>query len=310
MALPSLPVDERQRVAGFPAYAVLILVFLLHVSVGSFLQRTYLPFGIAYGELFFFAGIPWLVTLGTGFAPGRFLGFTPVAAPAWRWILLAALASFVLAGGTNTINRLLVGPELAEQFDSTRIFLSRPMGEKVALTIGVAVLAPLGEEILFRGYLMRILWGRYGAMGALLVTSSVFAVAHFNPASFLALFVLGLAFGLLRILSGSIVPALVAHGFQNGVTALFVLRGWTDGAEEEMGLLPALLLVAGSLPFLLLALGRIARLRGPAMEALPRDEGRAPTPGARLSWRPVLPALGIWLALAVASVAILLLVYR
>lgn len=320
MRLPAPTEYERRVVAGRPAYVVLLLVFALHVSLGSYLQQTHLPFGIAYGELLFFAAIPWIATLAMGFRPKWFFALRWPKLGAWPWIALAACAGFVFAGGTNTLNRLLVGPELADRFDTTSIFLNRSWAERVALALGVTLLAPLGEELLFRGYLLRILGARYGALGGLLVTSALFALAHFNPAALIPLFALGCVFGLLRLVSGSLVPALAGHAIQNGVTAAVVLLGLTEEPQEEATLVPALALIAVSAPVALFALSRLRIASGqePTQEpegeetAAARIAGRDPE-GARrgagahhLALGRVVPHVLAWLGVAVGSVIVLL----
>lgn len=248
--------------ASRPAYLFLILVLGLHLSLGSVLQVANPAFGIAFDELFLFAGFTLLLTRGQNFHPAPFLGLRLPPARTLFAAFGAGVAGFFVAGGVNAINRWIVGPEIADRYDITSLFQTRSPAEGALLVFGVSVLAPLGEELLFRGYLLRVLGTRYGTLRGVLVTSFLFAVIHFNPASLLALFVLGLVFALLRVWSGSIWPSILGHAIQNGTSSALVLAGVAEESPDELPIASALFLLAFSLPFLLLAL-RLVR-QGPA----------------------------------------------
>jgi uncharacterized protein len=82
----------------------------------------------------------------------------------------------------------------------------------VLLTVLVA--APIGEELMFRGFLFRG-WAasRLGAPGTILLTSAIWAGMHFQYDWLIRaeIFGMGLMFGYLRLRSGSSIPTMVAH---------------------------------------------------------------------------------------------------
>jgi membrane protease YdiL (CAAX protease family) len=100
----------------------------------------------------------------------------------------------------------------------------------------VSVVAPVVEEVMFRGVLYRHLRELTGQSGLVLsvlassaVVSFIFAVIH--PQGLLTvpiLMSLALGFTLMREWRGSLVPAMIAHGINNGVVltlALFIFSG-------------------------------------------------------------------------------------
>lgn len=95
----------------------------------------------------------------------------------------------------------------------------------VALLMG-CVIAPLAEEIFFRGYALGGLARRGRANSGLLITSVIFAVAHFNPAGAIPLFVAGLVLGALYLKTGSLVAPIFAHATNNFIVATLVLFGF------------------------------------------------------------------------------------
>jgi len=103
---------------------------------------------------------------------------------------------------------------------------------RVQILLLVSVVAPIVEETMFRGVLYRHLREaslRLGRIGSILysgtVVSFIFAVIH--PQGLVAvplLMALAYAFTLAREWRGTLIPAMVAHGIQNGVTLLMVTQ--------------------------------------------------------------------------------------
>ena len=97
----------------------------------------------------------------------------------------------------------------------------------VLYAIGLVILVPFSEELLFRGFLMTGLQvGRYGAGVAVIVSAALWASAHSVNQTFEygALFLFGCALGLLRIKYKSILPAFAVHCLNN-LGALILMIG-------------------------------------------------------------------------------------
>jgi len=92
----------------------------------------------------------------------------------------------------------------------------------ISLGLAVVVAAPVGEELLFRGFLYRVLRQRFGIRAALGATALLFAILHMAPQSLLPYTVLGLAFGLVYEWTGSLWASIVLHGLWNFVVFAFV----------------------------------------------------------------------------------------
>ena len=87
------------------------------------------------------------------------------------------------------------------------------------------LVAPVAEEVLFRGIALPLLAKRWGAGAAVVVTSLVFASLHFNAASFAPLFVLGLVLALAYVYSGSLWTSIAIHGLFNGINIALLYAG-------------------------------------------------------------------------------------
>ena len=104
---------------------------------------------------------------------------------------------------------LQVQPDFAPLFDGT---ISPNL-----IFLGGAIVAPMVEEIIFRGFIFAGLRQRYGWVKSALMSSALFALIHFQPAAILPIFILGLIFSYLYHLSGSIWPAVIMHMSTNAL---------------------------------------------------------------------------------------------
>jgi membrane protease YdiL (CAAX protease family) len=80
------------------------------------------------------------------------------------------------------------------------------------------VLAPLFEEVLFRGVLLPVLGRRFGSVWGVLISAAVFALAHLSLSELVPLFLLGCGLGWLRWRSGRLAPSVLMHAFWNALT--------------------------------------------------------------------------------------------
>jgi membrane protease YdiL (CAAX protease family) len=178
-------------------------------------------------------GIPWQRVRND---TGLFFGRNPVQGPllglTGYLATLPALAVALLV--TLVLTRFLagVGPESGSPGPSHPIvgyILEGNGWVRFQVVLVAAVLAPLVEETLFRGFLYRQLresTRSLGRAGSVLlsgvVVSFVFAVIHpQGPLGLPVLMTLAFAFALLREWRGSLTPSMTAHAINNlGVTLL------------------------------------------------------------------------------------------
>ncbi len=134
---------------------------------------------------------------------------------AFAAILPVCVAALIVSIGAL---RLVEGPvqmhPLLETVQQTR----RPW-TLVALTIQAVVLAPLVEEFLYRGVLLAALLRGMGAIGALVVSSMLFALVHApaEPQAVVPLFFLGMALAYVAYRTRSLVAPILAHALFNAL---------------------------------------------------------------------------------------------
>jgi membrane protease YdiL (CAAX protease family) len=98
-----------------------------------------------------------------------------------------------------------------------------------AMLIAAAVGAPIIEELIFRGWLLGSLsQTRLRGVGAVIVSSLAFGAAHvvsgvYGPIGFASTAMLGAAAGVAVLVTGSLIPAIIAHALNNLAVSLSVL---------------------------------------------------------------------------------------
>jgi len=102
--------------------------------------------------------------------------------------------------------------------------------EALLVVVGVVVIAPFVEEIVFRGFFQGQLESGYrDATRAVLFSSLLFMVLHFNPWWALQIYLLGMVLGFLAWRTGSIWPSFVVHAVNNSLALWFA-----NAAEDSV----------------------------------------------------------------------------
>ncbi len=84
--------------------------------------------------------------------------------------------------------------------------------------LAIGLLAPLGEEVVFRGAILRsLLQWCSKPWAAIVISALIFAVAHMNPAQLPHAFLIGLLLGWLYYRTNSIIPGMAYHWVNNSV---------------------------------------------------------------------------------------------
>jgi membrane protease YdiL (CAAX protease family) len=146
----------------------------------------------------------------------------------------AFLVSLPLVYGVSLAWQSLLGLSglPVEKQDVVEMFMGiRAPGLRVAFILIAAVVAPIGEELLFRAGLFRFFRGRAPRWIALLLPAVLFGGAHLlqAPLASLAVFaplvMLGVVFSLAYERTGRITTTMVAHSLFNLNTIMLVLLG-------------------------------------------------------------------------------------
>lgn len=172
-------------------------------------------------------GAVWLATRRAKVGFTSAVGLRPAPLGATLGLGLGVAIGARVATGIYGAAIEALGVDLSgQEFDPTRLLPQNAWG--IALTVLLAVvLAPVAEELVFRGVLLSALRDRWGDAFAIGVSSAVFAAAHVMPFAMPPIFLLSLALGWMYVRTRTLWAPIAAHALFNGIglAALYALQG-------------------------------------------------------------------------------------
>lgn len=169
------------------------------------------------------------VWLAVRIKKASFVDYLALFWPSWKQLLFGAVGLIVIVVAWETMSRSL-GREATPGFMTDLLKSGRDRGAAVLLLFAFSVAAPMSEEVLARGFLLRGWSASFlGVSGAIILSSLVWTAVHLQyDLYFLAeVFSIGLWFGYMRHRAGSLWLTIVLHALNN-LTAV-VLTMWLGG---------------------------------------------------------------------------------
>lgn len=101
--------------------------------------------------------------------------------------------------------------------------------------VAVGILAPLAEEVVFRGAILRTLLGIMSKKNhwvAIMISAAIFGAVHCNQAQFINALLMGLLLGWMYYRTGSLVPGILLHWINN--TMAYVLTNIMPQSDGKL----------------------------------------------------------------------------
>ena len=227
LSLIAIPVGALFVACGLAVAAILILVARVGREGASdmLLQIQYdLPLRTRLSAATIsalYVGLT-VTTLGAAYLTGRqrwraLVAMSPWWPSGWGIVAIPLVTLAYAAAATFTMARLT----------QHRVIVDGPTDYVLAGTIvaNLALLAPVAEELLFRGWLYTALRARFRFIWSFLATAALFAAMHWdaNHRHMLLVLPLAAALGLLRETTGSIKPTVLLHAVYNLVIIAITL---------------------------------------------------------------------------------------
>lgn len=131
--------------------------------------------------------------------------------------VIVSIATLATAFMTDAVSSLM--PPMPQWLEDTmKQLLDAPLWITL---ISVSVFAPLFEEWLCRGVVLRGLLAKNSPMTAITVSAAFFAIIHLNPWQAIPAFILGLLFGYVYYKTGSLKLTMLMHCANNTMAAIF-----------------------------------------------------------------------------------------
>ncbi|NQU26012.1 MAG: CPBP family intramembrane metalloprotease [Candidatus Nealsonbacteria bacterium] len=237
--VPAVAAPSRKAFPGIWGAIALCLLFLaMQVGVGIVYAIVMIVIGgqqaadesmvLAMGPINIVA---FAVTMLVGLVFGGLRWSEVVRLTPFRGALLAPIAVAVVGIGI-----------LASELDNvSRFILPMPdfiaklaedmMSGGLAMAIVLVVVAPLTEELLFRGLILRGFLKRYGTVPAVLLSTLLFALVHLNPYQFASAITMGIFLAWLFVRTRSLWPCIIAHALFNCHVIVLPILHDTFGLE-------------------------------------------------------------------------------
>ena len=176
-----------------------------------------------------FVGFSLAQLLATGAV--IFLGYGRTGSPlpevfALRWPRRSFIGGMLLQlGGAVFLSLGLAGAvqtlwPTSPAFRQAHLEILEGGGNLVVAVVFVVLLAPLSEELLFRGLILHGLLRNYSRRRAIWTSALLFAAAHLDPWKFLPVLVGGVLLAWWRVQSGSLWPGFAGHMVVNALPVL------------------------------------------------------------------------------------------
>ena len=135
----------------------------------------------------------------------------------WKLGLIVSIATIAAAFMTDSLTKIM--PEAPQWFEDA---MNSIMDAPTWLTLlSVSIFAPLFEEWLCRGLVLRGLLQKKSPAVAISLSALFFAVLHMNPWQAVPAFILGLLFGYVYYRTGSLKLTMLMHCVNNTFAVIF-----------------------------------------------------------------------------------------
>ncbi len=160
------------------------------------------------------------------------LGLRPSSS---KWILWGLALAVLLLLVVVLINGILIPIFTDGEFHNPQLVAVAPDGFSwpalISMLVMAGVVAPFGEELVFRGLLFPWLRGHLGVIAAAVLSGLIFAILHGVPILIPALTAIGTALALLYHRCGSLWPVILAHGAFNSIMVILLYAALAAGLE-------------------------------------------------------------------------------
>ncbi len=161
--------------------------------------------------------------------------FKPIRAFLLLPVSLMAIGTHILLSEIDNFTRIFLPvPDLVENvFEGLVTAPTSVWGSILALV----VVAPITEELLFRGLILRGFLAQYSVRKSVFVSALLFALIHLNPWQFAGAFVVGLIFAWWFVETRSLLPCLFGHALFNAIPLIagpvlqLEIRGYSSPSE-------------------------------------------------------------------------------
>jgi hypothetical protein len=184
---------------------------------------TNLSFSILYGiQVILMLGVVWFYAIYWRRSGWRDLGLTYYSLIKTIWYSFLALLSIILINFAYVILMTKVF-KIAPPVSKIEELVSNKNVSYIMLLAVVSIIAPICEEIFFRGFLFQGFKKRWGVPAGIIISSILFSAAHLDLYNFLPLLAIGWVLAYVFHKTKSLLPVIFLHAAYNLLLILILL---------------------------------------------------------------------------------------
>ena len=232
--------NPRKDYPGF-WHAVLLCVVVLAFQTGLVIPFLVIdlilksrlvshPAVLGVVNIFSFAGAMWIAWLFSRRPVSEWVPLRRIPGQAIAGVVVGSVGAMILLSEVDNLVRfVLPTPEWLVE-----LFLGLSKESFWAAGFVLVIVAPVTEEILFRGVILPGFLRRFGVLKAFLLSAILFGGIHLNPWQFISASGLGILFAWWYARTRSLIPSLIGHALVNGMVWLnptlpFEIEGFNAG---------------------------------------------------------------------------------
>lgn len=209
----------------FVSVAISIILAIIFLIIGEIIEALFYPDNTEFDilsinsiggillEICSFGFLLFYITTKPNRTWAEFLRFKPFYNLTLIPLTILIIGNGIVLSEIDNFFRLLI--PIPETFNK---FMMEIRGHGILSFIPIVVLAPIFEEILFRGVILEGLLSKYNRRRAILYSALIFSIIHINPLQLFGAFIIGIILGFLYTHTRSLIPCIFGHALHNGLT--------------------------------------------------------------------------------------------
>jgi len=145
----------------------------------------------------------------------------PVSGEIIQYSLLIGLTIGIIGDELDRLVQIVIPmPEFMQEL--LQVMVANSMFDWIILLLGTVIIAAIGEELLFRGFLQVTLENKGDVTRAVILSSLSWTLIHTNPFWAVQIFIMGVIIGFLAWRTDSVFPGIIVHAVNNFFALLFI----------------------------------------------------------------------------------------
>ena len=223
--------QKRKRLKVIDANILYLIAAILFFTIGFYFQTLSLKLGLIITQYLLILLPPILYLIIKKIPIKTTMRFKRISIKHGILVMCITLLMYPLAVCANTLFMILMS--LLGNLNIPELPTATNTSEYIILMLIISISAGICEEVFFRGFILSG-YENLGRKNAIIFSSILFGIFHFNLYNLLGPIVLGLVFSYLVILTDSIYAGIIGHITNNGfaVTLGYIINRISDSVLE------------------------------------------------------------------------------